>query len=96
MARTSGRHDDGACDNGAREGAPSDFVDTGDQRTGRLPEITLDRRPPIASTDSRAALLGRARFWNSDVRLLFADARRLAGEVAQVVELGATDASPAT
>jgi hypothetical protein len=29
------RHDDGRCDDGAREGAPSDFIDTGDQQYAR-------------------------------------------------------------
>src|ERR671923_269836 len=39
------RHDHGTSDNGAREGAPSDFVDSGDQRTMLCAEITLDRAP---------------------------------------------------
>src|SRR5512134_1227528 len=30
-----GRHDDGTCDDGAREGAPSNFIDSGEQRTMR-------------------------------------------------------------
>ena len=47
IARWSGGMIDGACDNGAREGAPSDFIDTGDQRPRGFSELTLDRLPPI-------------------------------------------------
>ena len=43
-----GRHDDGACDDGARERAPSDFIDPGEQRSARLPERLLDAAPASA------------------------------------------------
>jgi hypothetical protein len=43
------RHDDGACDNGAREGAPSDFIDTGEQWTMRGAQLALDPAPPLSA-----------------------------------------------
>src|SRR5206468_1455728 len=39
------RHHNGTCDNGAREGTPSNFIDSSDQRTMLDAEITLDRAP---------------------------------------------------
>jgi hypothetical protein len=40
------RHDDGACDNGARERAPSDFIDSGKERAIRRTQGALDPAPP--------------------------------------------------
>lgn len=39
------RHDDRACDNGAREGAPSNFINSGEQRPELCPGRPLDRAP---------------------------------------------------
>ena len=43
-ARVGGHHD-GTCDDGARQGAPSDLIDPGEQRTARLAQIPLERAP---------------------------------------------------
>ena len=40
-----GRHHDGACDDGAREGAPSDFIDPREEWTARSAQILLERAP---------------------------------------------------
>ena len=90
-----GRHDDGTCDDGARERAPSDFIDSGDQRPDGFAELALDRLPPIPRHGPARSYSADAGFRNGDARLLLANARRLAGEIAQVVELGATDAAAA-
>ena len=50
-----GRHDHGTCDNGARERAPSDFIDSGDQRPSGLAKLSLDRLPPIPRPRLRSA-----------------------------------------
>ena len=52
-----GRHDDGACDDGAREGAPSDFIDSGDERASRA-------RGDLARACSSDAAL-RRREWSA-------------------------------
>ena len=43
-----GGHDDGACDDGAREGAPSNLIDSGEQRTMRGAQLALDTAPPLS------------------------------------------------
>ena len=45
-----GRHDHGARDNGAREGAPSHFIHAGDKRADGTPQLPLDRAPPCPAT----------------------------------------------
>lgn len=42
-----GRHDDGTSDDGAREGAPSHFIDSGEQRSELRPKRPLDPAPPL-------------------------------------------------
>ena len=42
----AGRHDDGACDNGARKRAPSDFIHTHQERPVLRTQRALDRSPP--------------------------------------------------
>ena len=58
MARSPGGMMHGARDNGAREGAPSHFIDTGDQRTGRLAadhvRSASTDRVPVARRPTRA------------------------------------------
>src|SRR4029078_2023779 len=79
------------------ERAPSDFVNASNEGPDRFPKLTLDRLPPISSHRSglgaRQLLVRGSRLGHGDPRLLLADARGLAGEVAQVVELGAANAS---
>ena len=40
-----GGHDDGACDDGARERAPSDFIDSGEKGTARGAQFLLECAP---------------------------------------------------
>ena len=48
-----GWHNDGASDDGAREGAPSDLINSCDHRTGRGAQLALHTVPP-----ARFALTG--------------------------------------
>jgi hypothetical protein len=40
-----GSHHHRACDDGARQGAPSDFIDPGDEWTARSAQVLLERAP---------------------------------------------------
>ena len=49
-----GRHDDRACDDGARERAPSDFIDAGDQCRLACAQVALDGAPPMRAARGHA------------------------------------------
>src|ERR1051325_2796182 len=87
-----GGHDHRTSDNGAREGAPSNFIYSGNERPMLRAEITFDRAPAHVRRGS-GLLFRRSGGRHDDARLLLADARRLASKLAQVVQLRATHAT---
>src|SRR4051812_37788293 len=48
-----GRHDDGTCDDGARERAPSDFIDPSDEWSHLSAELPFEG-PPAVTLGSRS------------------------------------------
>ncbi len=61
----TGRHDHSACDNGARKGAPSYLIDTGDESPALTPQISFDLAPAMTApmaTPNAAAVVRHASF----------------------------------
>jgi hypothetical protein len=100
-----GRHYHGACDNGPSDGPASYLVNAREERSFDGAKIALDRRPALTPSHFAApagllrlcSRLCRRRLatGHEDLGFPLSDAGGLACEVAQIVQLRATDASTA-
>ena len=89
------RHDDGTCDNGTRERAPSDFIHTRNEASSRPAQVAFDIAPALSPAGPARGhcATGLLRGGAAGGGFVLANARGLAGEMTEVVQLGATNAA---